>query len=180
MHVKERDIALFIENSLKPEKRGKVERHLSVCGLCRRRLHQWENLYSTIELLDYDFQLDGLEEKVINKINSMISNAESAKRVLKSPVSFTAVSFVLITLAAIGFSPVNRIINELAGNIVSLILNAGVNLIQKIKWPLNNIISVVFADKTGNIMSIISAAILIIGGVCFLVSDMFNKKLKRV
>lgn len=180
MHVKERDIALFIENSLKPEKRRKVERHLSVCGLCKRRLHQWENLYSTIELLDYDFQLDGLEEKVINKINSMVSNSESAKRVLKFPVLFTAVSFVLITLAAIVFSPVNKIINELAGNIVSLILNAGVNLIQKIKWPLKNIISVVFTDKTGNIMSIISAAILIIGGVCFLVSDMFNKKLKRV
>ncbi|HEY8500128.1 MAG TPA: zf-HC2 domain-containing protein, partial [Clostridia bacterium] len=90
MHAKERDIALFIENSLKPEKRRKIEQHLTVCGSCRRRLRQWEDLYDTVELLDYDFQLDGLEEKVIDKIKSMSSNAEPVKNVLKFPALYTA------------------------------------------------------------------------------------------
>jgi hypothetical protein len=179
MHVKEKDLALLIENSLKPEKHKKVERHLSVCGFCMSRLHQWESLYNTIELLDSDFQLDGLEEKVINKINNSGLNAESGKGVLRFPALLTAVSFVSIVLATVVFIPLNKIINGFAGNIANLTLNAGVNLIQKIKWPLRNIISLIFADKTGNIMSVISAAILIIGGACFLISDIFNKKLKR-
>lgn len=180
MHIKERDIALFIENSLKSEKRRKIEQHLSVCGLCRRRLHQWEDLYNTFESLDYDFQLDGLEEKVISKINSMAAYTEPVKNELKFPVMFTVASFVLITLASIVFGPVHKIINGFAGNVASLILNAGVNLIQKIKWPLKNIISLIFADQTESIMSIISSAVLIIGGICFLISNMFNKKLRRV
>ena len=154
MHVKERDIALFIENSLKPEKQRKVEQHLSICGLCRRRLRQWESLYNTIELLDSDFELDGLEEKVIDKIKNTVSNAKPGDNVLKIPVFLVAVSFALIILTSIVFIPINKIINGLADNIASLILNAGVNLIQKIKWPLTNIISFVFADRTGNIMSV--------------------------
>jgi len=179
MHVKERDITLFIENSLKPEKRRKFERHLSECGLCMSRLHQWENFYNTIDLPDSDFQLDGLEEKVIYKINNMISNVKPGKDVLKFPALLTAASFILFISAAVVFSPVNKIISGLAGNIANLTLNAGVNLIQEIKWPLTNIISFIFADNTGNIMSGISAGILIIGGVCFLISDIFNKKLNR-
>lgn len=179
MHVKEKDIALFIEDSLKCEKRRKIEQHLSECGLCRRKLRQWENLYNTIELLDFDYQLDGFEEKVIDKINSIISNEKLEKSVLKFPALHTAVSFVMIMSASILSSPVNKIINELSVKIANFVLNAGINLIQKIKWPLNNIISLVFSDKTGNIMSVISSAILIIGGVCFLFSNILNKKLKR-
>jgi len=178
VHVKEKDSALFIENSLKPVKQRKVEEHLSTCGLCRRRLRQWENLYNAIELLDFDFELDGLEEKVIDKIKNTVSGTKPVDNVLKFPVVIAA-AFVLLILTSIVFIPVNKIISGMAGNIASLVLNAGVSLIQKIKWPLRNIISFILADKTVNILSVVSAAILIIGGVCFLISNMFNKKLKR-
>ncbi len=178
MHIKDRDITLYIEKSISEEKKRDMEQHFSICEICRRKLDEWKRVYNTIDLLEFHFQLDGFEEKVMKEIKK---KEEEAGRFTCFPqFTFPKVIFCFILLVGTSllFSPVSNLFEWLSGYTARFIFNEGLNWIQKMKWPaMNMIYSIRASDIIGWFLPIVSAVLLIAGGTSFFFG---SKRIKKV
>ncbi|NLX76646.1 MAG: zf-HC2 domain-containing protein [Clostridiaceae bacterium] len=164
MHVKEKDISLFLDNSVSPRKRKMIEEHFAVCPKCKEKLTRWQSFYSSLELLEYDFELDGLEDRVMRKIKSHQPNQPVYKGIYRIPVTAVLfVSFIVFVLNLI-FEPVFNRLGDFCRNTMTLMLDEGLELINTAKWEAVDIIEML---KSLEMTGLAACIILIAGGVYF-------------
>lgn len=172
MHVNEKEMSAYLENSLSTEKQERLKEHFSSCEDCRRRLNEWENLFDTIGMLNFDFSLEGLEEMVLQRIRKE-GNETVTPRVL---ISHMAYVMVFLFIAGLFISPVTHTVGQLlqaAGNFVT---GAGVNFINEIKWQAVDIVAYIqSADLSGWLFFLVAGITLIAGGTYF----SFGSRLRR-
>ncbi len=172
MHVNEKEMSAYLDNSLTTEKQERMKEHLSVCEDCRRRLNEWESLFDTIGMLSFDFSLEGLEEKVLQRIRKEGNEAVSP-RVLISNMAYVMVS---LFIAGLFINPLTQWVGKLlqvAGNFVT---GAGIGFINEFKWHAVDIVSFIQSAELSNWLFLLVAGVtLIAGGTYF----SFGSRLRR-
>lgn len=172
MHVSEKEISAYLDNSMLAEKQKRVKEHISGCENCRRKLHEWESLFDTIGMLSFDFSLEGLEEKVLQRIRK--GERETVPpRIL---VSYMVYVMVLLFIAGLSISPmVNQAgqVLQAAGNFIT---GAGIDFINEFKWHAIDIVSFIQdAELSSWVFFLVAGIILIAGGTYF----SFGSRLRR-
>ena len=80
-------------------KRDKLKEHFSVCKICKAKLEEWRSLYSSLNNIEYDNELE-LERKVMYKIKTARS-VQRRRQIITIPsvVCFLLVVFMLSLFA---------------------------------------------------------------------------------
>jgi len=169
MHVREKDISLYLDDSPSFKKREKLKSHFSVCSACREKLLEYERLNQAMDTLEFDFPLEGLESKVIEKIKEqriLITVKPVAERSFSPGYVYALILFVI---AGPG---------QMAQNTTALMLNKWLDWINKVKWQVIDMFAGVVS--TGFIvffLPLFSGIILIIGGAYLFIN---RKEIKKV
>lgn len=164
MHIHEKDISLFLDNSLTPKKHKKLEEHFSVCQKCRDRLTKWQYFYSALEQLEFNFELDGLEDKVMQKIKSSQYDKPVRRELARVPVpALFYISFVIFVLNLL-FEPIINVINKFYQNTMAFMLDESLQFINTAKWKAVYIIELF---KPLKLTGLAACIILIAGGIYF-------------
>lgn len=164
MHIKERDISMFLDNSLNSKKRRKMEEHFTVCKKCKDKLDEWQYFYSSLQPLEFDFELDGLEDKIMRKIKSVKMDGLVQSEVFRIPVStLVYISFIIFTLYLI-FEPFINILKKFYRYTMTFMLDEGLQFINTAKWKAVDIIAVL---RTLEFTGLLACIILIAGGIYF-------------
>jgi hypothetical protein len=160
MHVNDKELSAYVDNSLPAEKQNQLKEHFSVCGECRRRLNEWECLFDTIGMLNFDFSLEGLEEKVLQRIRKE-GNETVTPRVL---VSHMAYVMVFLFLASLFISPVTRLIEQSLQYVGEFLFGAGIGFINDIKWHAVDIVAFIQSINLSSWLFLLVAGITLIAG----------------
>lgn len=165
MHIKERDISLFLDNALEPEKRDKLNEHFSVCKICKAKLEEWQSLYSSLNSIEYDNELAGLERKVMYKIKTARS-VQRRRQIITIPsvVCFLLVVFMLSLFAEPLFNVISIGYKEYMG----FMLDGGLEIMNEFKWKAIDIIEML---ETMKFTGIFACMILIVNGIYFTVKS---------
>lgn len=166
MHINEKNISLYLDNRLGSKKKRKLEEHFSVCGKCREKLAEWQCLYSSIEQLESDFELDGLEDKIMQKIKNR-RPVDYQHEKLRIPVAGLVYFSLVILFLNLLFEPVIDLFGKLYKNTMAFVLHEGIELINTAKWQAVDIIAM---SETMEVTGIASCIILIAGGVYFTIN----------
>jgi len=167
MHIREKDISLFLDNSLSPGKQKKLEKHFAECDKCRDRLIKWQDLYSSLEDLDCDFELDGLEDRIMQKIKStQFSNRAKQENFRISVPAILSISFIALVLNLL-FEPIIAFIDKFYKNTMAFMLDESIQFINTAKWKAVDIISMF---KSLELTGLAACVILISGGIYFTVN----------
>ncbi len=179
MHVKERDVVSYLENSLTDKKQKSMDKHFSVCALCRSKLRTWKTLYDTIETLDFDFKLNGLEDKVLRKIKTQ-AEKEFEKHVAPKLSASNLVFFLLLIFtASVFFTPVIDIVNKITQHSGNLMLNQGLRWLNEVKWHAIDFIGKIQAAEI-SFLFLSAGIMLMVGGVYLYIGNKpFQKLLKN-
>jgi hypothetical protein len=176
MHVKEKDISAYVENSLPAEKQKMLAQHFSECKVCSRKLCQWESLFKTINELEYDFKLDGMEEKVLLKIRERQHKDEKPASLLPNFIHV----FAFVFIACLFISPVTNYADQSFKYVGNFIFSQSIDFINEFKWHAVNIVSEIQAmDLAGWIFLLASGIILIAGGIYFSFAEKLSRKAAR-
>lgn len=172
MHINEKEMSAYLDNSLPSEKQERLKDHVTNCTECRRRLNEWESLFDTIGMLSFDFSLDGLEEKVLRMIRNE-ENKTVAPRVL---ASYMAYVMAFLFIAGLFISPMIQAAGQLlqaAGNYAA---GAGLDFINTVKWYAVDIVSYIEnADFISWLFLLVAGITLVAGGTYF----SFGSRLRR-
>ncbi|NLM11223.1 MAG: zf-HC2 domain-containing protein [Clostridiaceae bacterium] len=164
MHVHEKDISLFLDNSLNPKKHKKLQEHFTVCKKCKDKLIKWQNFYSSLEQLEFNFELDGLEDKIMRKIKSHQFNKPVQNEFPRIPISaLLYISFTVFILNLI-FEPVLNAFGNFYRNTMAFMLDEGLEFINTAKWEAVDIIAMF---KSLELTGLAACIILIAGGIYF-------------
>ncbi len=178
MHVKEKDISLYLDNSLPLKVRERMKLHFFTCIACKRRLEEYQRLYQAIGLLEYDFPLEGMELKVINKIKENKQSAGSKPVSVRS--YFPGLVYALVLFAIAGFffyTPITNVAGNVAQNATTFMLNEWIDWINIVKWQVVDIISSLYsADFIIIFLPLIASLFLIAGGIYVFLSRKTVKK----
>lgn len=168
MHINEKDISLFLDNSLDPKKHKKLEKHFEICDKCKDRLIISQNFYSTLDSLEYDFELEGLEDKIMQKIKSIKPNEPA---VYQEPfrISLPALSYISLAIFILSllFAPVTDFVGRVYQDAMTYMLDEGIQFINIAKWKAVDIIRM---WKSLELTGIAAGIILISGGIYFTVN----------
>lgn len=172
MHIKEKEISAYLENSLPAEKRERLKEHMANCTECRCRLNEWESLFDTIGMLSFDFSLDGLEDKVLQRIRKGENEAVSP-RVLISNMAYV---MIFLFIAGLFISPVTRFAGPLLQSAGNFIAGAGIDFINTFKWQAVDIVSYIQnAEVSSWLFPLVAGITLVAGGTYF----SFKGRLRR-
>ncbi|AGC69380.1 hypothetical protein Cst_c24200 [Thermoclostridium stercorarium subsp. stercorarium DSM 8532] len=173
MHIRERDISLYLDNRLDSEKQRKLEEHFSVCRKCSERLAEWKELYAYLEGLEYDFELDGLENKIMQKIKNVPVNVVWHDEFRISVPVLLYVLSVVLSLNLL-FEPVINFLRRFYNNTMAFMLNESLEFINSAKWEAVDVIALF---KSMEITGMATGIVLIAGGIYFTVN---RKSLRKV
>lgn len=172
MHINEKEMSAYLDNSLPAEKQKQLKEHVSACTDCRRRLNEWENLFDTIGMLSFDFSLDGLEEKVLQRIRKGEKETVSP-RIL---VSYMVYVMVVLFVAGLSISPIINQAGQLLQAAGNFITGAGLDFINEFKWYAVDIVSFMQSwEISGWVFFLVAGITLIAGGTYF----SFGSRLRR-
>ena len=177
MHVREKDISLYLDNMLTSKKQKKIKLHFLVCSACSEKLNEYKKLYQTMESLESDFQLDCLESEVMKKIKEQKAQ-EAVKPV---PVKFYSpglvYALILFIIAGLFFTPITNTAERMAQNTTALMLNKWLDWINKVKWQVVDIISSISSNNFVILfLPVFFGVVLIAGGAYLFIS---GKKVKK-
>ena len=178
MHVREKDISLYLDDSLVFKKREKLKSHFSICSACREKLLEYERLNQAMDSLESDFPLEGLEYKVIEKLKEQrisITVKPVAERSFSPGYVYALILFVI---AGLFYTPAGNATGQMAQNTTALMLNKLLDWINKVKWQVIDMFAGVVS--TGFIvffLPLFSGIILIIGGAYLFIN---RKEIKKV
>lgn len=161
MHIKEKDISMYLDNSLDLKKRERIEKHLSTCEECNARLNKWKTFYSSFELLECDFELDGMENKIMSKIRrGQLSNSVQEERTqipMPALSYFSLAVFILYLL----FEPLMNLLKNFYKNAMAFMLDESLQIINMVKWKALDM------AETLEMTGLTACIILIAGGIYF-------------
>lgn len=160
MHAKDKEYCAYLEHSLSAEKQERLKEHFSDCGQCHRELNEWESLFDTIGMLSFDFSLDGLEEKVMQRIRKA-ANEPVSPRLL---VSYMAYVMVFLFIAGIFISPALQVGGQVLQFLPDRLAAAGVGFINDIKWHAVDIVSYIRRSTVFDWVFLLIAGITLIAG----------------
>lgn len=160
MHVNEKELSAYLDNSLPAEKQNQLKEHFSACGECRRALNEWESLFDTIGMLSFDFSLNGLEEKVLQKIRKE-GNVTVTPRVLISNMAYV---LVFLFLASLFISPVTRLVGQSLQYVGDFLFGAGMGFINEFKWHAVDIVAYIQNLNLSSWLFLLAAGITLIAG----------------
>ncbi|MDD4297672.1 MAG: zf-HC2 domain-containing protein [Ruminiclostridium sp.] len=180
MHVREKDISLYLDNMLTSKKQKKIKLHFLVCSTCSEKLNEYKKLYKTMELLEFDFQLDCLESEVMKKIKEQKAQ-ETQGAVKPVPVKYYSpglvYALILFVIAGLFFTPVTNTAERIAQNTTALMLNKWLDWINKVKWQVVDIISSISSNNFVMLfLPVFFGVVLISGGAYLFIS---GKKVKK-
>ncbi len=166
MHLREKDLQFYLENSLKPEKRRKAEQHISVCKACRQKLNEWEDLFGAINEMETDFPLDGLEEKILRIIKEKpMDKKEKGSRLPAFNLVLVSSFLAVLGLLFGSFANIAGLSFRYASD---FLLNESVDFINEIKWQAIDIISGIRFDNLAVWPVLFGAGIILIAGGAYL------------
>lgn len=177
MHVREKDISLYLDDSLAFNKRSRLESHFSVCPACRKKLQEYEKLYQTMNMLDFDFPLDGLELKVVNRIKEqkvLLSFRPVAEKAFSPGYVYAIILFVI---AGLFYSPAGDAAGQMAQNTAAIMLNKGLDWINKVKWEIIDIFTGVLSAGLIVFLPLFYGIVLIAGGAYLFIN---KKEVKKI
>lgn len=172
MHVNDKEISAYLDDSLPKDRQNTLKQHFSVCGECRRKLNEWDELFDAIGMLDFDFSLEGLEQKVLSKIKN------AAPQAVPPRVLITQMAYVLLTLFVAGLfvSPMTRMAGHTLQKAGSFLFDAGLRFVNEFKWHAMDVISFVQSLNLSSwVFPLIAGVTLIAGGSYF----SFGGKLRK-
>ncbi|NLY18858.1 MAG: zf-HC2 domain-containing protein [Clostridiaceae bacterium] len=177
MHVREKDISLYLDNSLVLKERKKLESHFLVCSACRQKLQEYKNLNQAMNSLDIDFPLDGLESKVVNRIKEQRISL-TVKPVDKKSFSPGYIyALILFVIAGLFYTPAGDVAEQVAQNATTFMLNRWLDWINKVKWQVIDMYaSVISAGFTVFFLPLFSGIFLIAGGAYLFINKSAVKK----
>ncbi len=167
MHIKEKDISLFLDNSLGHKKRDKLKEHFSACKACRDKLEEWKMLYSSLNNIEVDNELTGLEGKIMYKIKTA-RKAVSQKRPLVTVPALMYFLLIVFTLNLFA-EPMFNILNVSYKKYMAFMLEGGLEVMNRFKWKAIDIIAML---ETMKLTGILACAILILSGIYFTIKSM--------
>lgn len=172
MHVNEKEISAYLDNSLPGGKQEQLKEHFAACAQCRSKLNEWESLFDTIGMLSFDFTLEGLEERVLQRIRNEGSEAVSP-RIL---VTNMAYAMVFLFVAGLFISPVTHIAGQLLRTAGNYATGAGISFINQIKWHAVDLVSYLQGAKISDWLFLLVAGVtLIAGGTYFSLGSRLRK-----
>ena len=162
---------------LSSKKQKNIKLHFSVCSTCSKKLNEYKNLCHEMELLESDFQLDGLEYEVMKKIKEQKAQ-ETVKPV---PIKYYSpglvCSLLLFIIAGLFLTPVTNVAEQMAKNTSTFMLNKGLDWINKVKWQVVDIISNIISNNfVIMFLPVFFGVVLIVGGAYLFLSKKNIKK----
>lgn len=163
MHAKEREISAYLDDSLPEDRKNALKQHFSVCEECRRKLSEWEKLYDTIDMLEFNFSLEGLEQKVLAKIRSETAQPVPLRVLIAQTV------YVLLSLFLVGLfiSPATQMAGQTLQKAGGFLLDAGIRFVNEFKWYAMDVISFI------QDLSFLSWVFLLISGITLIAGGMY-------
>lgn len=168
MHVSEKDINLYLENALPLKKRKKMRQHFSACSVCLKKLKDYQSLYDTINLMENNYPLEGMELNIIKKIKEQKSNYETTAaqaRVFKPNLVY---ALILFAVAGLFFTPLTNIAGSMARNTTTFMLNEWLEWINKVKWQVVDIIVKICSENFAIWLFSLACGIILVGGGAYL------------
>lgn len=163
MHISDNDFCAYLDNSLSDKAKSKLEQHLTGCRECSRKLNEWSSLYDTIGLLEFDFKLDDMEEKVLQRIRK--EERRPALSRLWVLVSNMAYVLLFLFITSLFIRPVTDFAGRSVQYAANLLFNKSLGLFNEVKWYVVNIISFIQAEElTGWLFPLLAGITLIAGG----------------
>lgn len=174
MHVDEKEISAYLDNSLSVEKQRKLKQHFSECEECSQKLNEWDSLFATIGMLEFNFSLEGLEEKILHRIRKENEKTvENRPRVLLFNMAYVMI-FLFIT--SLFISPVTNFAGQSIQYVGNFLFNKGIDLINDIKWNAVDIFSFIQGiNLSGWLFLLLAGITLIAGGSYFSFSHKVRK-----
>lgn len=177
MHVSEKDIYLYLDNSLAQKKQQKIKLHFLVCSTCRERLKEYERMYQAMNLLEFDSPLEGLEAKVINQIKEHGILIPDKFEPIKPYSPRLVYALMLLVFVGLFSTPVTDVAGRMTQNTTTFMLNEGIDWINKAKWQVVDIIvKVCFTNFVVIILPLLFGIALIAGGAYLFISRKEVKK----
>ncbi|MBP7174801.1 MAG: hypothetical protein KBA53_01115 [Thermoclostridium sp.] len=172
MHVHDKEYCAYLERSMPAEKQERLKEHFSDCGQCNRELNEWESLFDTIGMLNFDFSLDGLEEKVMQQIRKA-ANEPVSPRILASYMVYV---MAFLFIAGLFINPALQVGGQVLHHVDNHIATAGLRLINEVKWHAVDIISYIRNSNLFSWLFALVAGITLIAGGTYV---SFGSKLRK-
>lgn len=175
MHVREKEFPAYLDNSLPAEKQDKLRQHFSECMECSRKLNEWNSLYDTIGLLEVDFELNGLEDRILQKIRKSEETVEEGIKPGKFIMNMVY-TMVFLFIAGLAISPVTNMAGKSAQYVGKTLIHHLLNFVNEFKWQALDVISAIRGmDSVGWVYLLLAGITLIAGGAYF----SFGRRLQK-
>jgi len=174
MHISEKEISLYLDNMLDSERRKKLEEHISVCQKCSSTLNEWKSLYFLLGQLGTEFELDGLESKVMRKIKKRQPENPAGREKLKIPVPALVFASLIVLMLNLFFEQVIGFMNKFYSNTLAFVLDESLEFINTAKWEALDLIEMF---RTMEMTGLAACIILIAGGIYYAVN---RKSVRKV
>lgn len=168
MHVHEKEFTAYLENTLTAQKREKMAHHFSQCSACSRKLKEWEMLYAAMDELEYDYSLDGLEEKILLKIKKDEAlNLQKQEKPLKLIFNMTYV-LLLLFITGLVISPIINMAGLSFHYFGNFLFNQGLDMMNEAKWHVVNFFSMLETININDWLFPLTAGVILICGGTYL------------